>query len=244
MSLLGHAAILFALTRAPVPIASVGEHVISIEIVVGADAPAGLAVRPSEAEPEIKTTEAKEPERVPDNATREEVAREALALEKPETSVAEPIAQARTETIEPEPVAPPRKEEPVETMRDEPKPERKSAPQVEATPSRVASALASNNIGLGRSANDPNYLGRIVAHLARHKRFPAEARSRREQGRALVSFGLDDGGRVSWVKLVTGTGFAALDREAEAMVHRASPFPPPPGGQATSYTAPVSFTLK
>jgi protein TonB len=92
-------------------------------------------------------------------------------------------------------------------------------------------------------AGDANYLGLVAARLARYKRFPPEARGRRQQGAAIVSFNINGDGRVTSVRLVRGTGFAALDREVEAMVHRASPFPAPPGGTATSFTAPVSFHL-
>jgi protein TonB len=91
---------------------------------------------------------------------------------------------------------------------------------------------------------DANYRGLVAARLARMKRFPAEARRRREQGSALVSFVIDGTGRVTSVRLVRGTGFAVLDEEVQAMVRRASPFPSPPGGVQMTFTAPVSFQLK
>jgi protein TonB len=84
----------------------------------------------------------------------------------------------------------------------------------------------------------------VSAHLARHKRFPPEARSRDEQGSATVSFALDGTGRVTRVALQRGTGVASLDQEATAMVRRASPFPAPPNGRAMSFTVPVSFRIQ
>ena len=93
------------------------------------------------------------------------------------------------------------------------------------------------------TAGDANYQGLVAARLARFKRFPAEARRRREQGSALVSFVIDGTGRVTSVRLVRGTGFAALDDEVQAMVRRASPFPPPPRGTDMTFSAPVSFHL-
>ena len=84
----------------------------------------------------------------------------------------------------------------------------------------------------------------MAAHLARHKRFPPEARSRGDQGTATISFALDGGGRVTRVSLVRGTGFAALDQEVQGMVHRASPFPAPPDGRGMSFTVPVSFRIQ
>jgi protein TonB len=56
-------------------------------------------------------------------------------------------------------------------------------------------------------AGDANYQGLIAARLARFKRFPPEARRRREQGSALVSFVIEADGRVMSVRLVRGTGF-------------------------------------
>jgi protein TonB len=80
--------------------------------------------------------------------------------------------------------------------------------------------------------------------LARHKQFPADARSRGEQGSAGVTFSIDGSGRVTTVKLTSSTGSRSLDREAQSMVRRASPFPPPPGGQALSFSVPVSFNMR
>ena len=49
-SLLLHAALVFAFNREPVPLASLGEISISVDVVLGADAAAGLAQSPSESE--------------------------------------------------------------------------------------------------------------------------------------------------------------------------------------------------
>jgi protein TonB len=100
-----------------------------------------------------------------------------------------------------------------------------------------------NGIGRGRSDADTNYRGIVAAHLARYKQFPADAKSRGEQGIAAVFFRLDGAGRVNSVSLKRGSGSASLDREVEAMVHRASPFPAPPSRQPVTFTVPVSFKL-
>ena len=84
----------------------------------------------------------------------------------------------------------------------------------------------------------------MAAHLARHKRFPPDARMRREEGSAGITFSIDGLGRVTDVKLTRSTGFPSLDRETQSMVRRASPFPPPPGGQALSFSVPVSFNMR
>jgi periplasmic protein TonB len=45
------------------------------------------------------------------------------------------------------------------------------------------------------------------------------------------------------VRLAHGSGIASIDAEVQAMVRRASPFPPPSGGRSQSFTVPVSFRL-
>jgi TonB family protein len=105
-------------------------------------------------------------------------------------------------------------------------------------------AIAASGVGPGRSQADSNYRGLVSAHLARHKRFPPEARSGGQQGRATVSFALDGGGRVTRVSLVRASGVASLDQEATAMVRRASPFPAPPNVRGMSFTVPVDFRIQ
>jgi protein TonB len=111
-------------------------------------------------------------------------------------------------------------------------------------PASSAAASAAGGVGRGRSDLDTNYPGLVAAHLARHKRFPDDARRRGEEGTATVSFRLDGGGRVMSVRLVRGSGSGSIDLEARAMVQRASPFPAPPSRQAMSITVPISFRIQ
>jgi protein TonB len=60
----------------------------------------------------------------------------------------------------------------------------------------------------------------------------------------VVSFTINGGGSVTRVALVRGTGIASLDREAQAMVNRSSPFPPPPSQRPMRFTVPVSFDIR
>jgi protein TonB len=123
------------------------------------------------------------------------------------------------------------------------KPERGENQQTRNAPA-AARSTASSGIGIGRSDADSNYRGLVAAHLGRHKQFPAEARARGDQGSTSVAFSIDGGGRVTSVRLTRASGIASFDRETEAMVRRASPFPAPPGGRAMSFTVPVSFHLR
>jgi protein TonB len=47
-------------------------------------------------------------------------------------------------------------------------------------------------------------------------------------------------------RIVTSSGFAALDEETLALVQRAEPFPPPPGvpGDEIKFMVPVHFSLR
>lgn len=173
-----------------------------------------------------------------------------------ETPVAPvPLPEPRPEAAKP--VAPPKPPEPAK-----PKPEqaRKPAPKPKDTVRRriaarsdartsersagAVSTRASTGAGLGRASRNANYAGQVSAHLQRHKQYPPEARARGDEGRATVSFSLDGGGRVTSVRLARSSGVASLDREVQAMVRRASPFPAPPDGRAQSFSVPVGFGLR
>jgi protein TonB len=247
-SLLAHVGLYAALAYQPTPTPGIAEEAITIEIVVGANSAAGIAAAPSNAEAERQASA--ETRRHNDPGSREDTrperdatdARDMLTPQEPASEpptqdlaavTEEPMAQVRQQTPSPE-----RKVD--EPPPPEPKPDDRPRPLPQAS---TASAPAANSVGRGRMAGDANYLGLVAARLARYKRFPPEARSRRQQGAAVVSFNINGDGRVTSVRLVRRSGFAALDSEVEAMVHRASPFPAPPGGIATSFTAPVSFRL-
>jgi protein TonB len=275
VSLAAHAAALWALQSEPMPLASIGEEVISLEIVVGATAPAGVAQTTGEQQIQAAAPEPPKPElpRETEQAATTQpqqvaVAPEDKALEekKPEQTEAPPqpklveAPKPQGETprdpevaLLPTPEAKPPAEKPPEQKPAKPvhntapamQPRRIDAPTKEhaqkhakATPSTAAS-----NVGLGRSDRDTNYAGFVSAHLRRHQQYPADARSRREQGTATVSFSLDGGGRVISARLAKGSGIASLDQEVQAMVRRASPFPAPPSGRSVSFTVPVTFRL-
>jgi periplasmic protein TonB len=318
VSLLMHGSLYVAFTREPEPMASIGIEAISVEIVLGANMPAGLAAtpgrqqatsapahdpNPNQLDPDTtaKVEEVRPKDVIPDQQQQAKPADTAVAEVKPEQTVAEvaerPIpaqpaeaqperaeeppqqtALLRTEPTpasrepeltaapeEPTKVTPaePDKPHPVKTeTKPEPTPkhdtrkkEREARPKQERpgpaqkTASRDTNptgprAVAASGVGPGRSQLDTNYRGLVAAHLARHKQFPAEARSRGEQGSATVSFALDGSGRVTRVALVRGSGVASIDQEATAMVRRASPFPAPPGGRGMSFTVPVSFRIQ
>ena len=90
-------------------------------------------------------------------------------------------------------------------------------------------------------------LERLVAHIERFKRYPAQARGRGEQGVARVAFTIDRDGWVRESRIIETSGSAELDRECLAMLVRAQPMPKPPSQAQTSelsFVVPVRFNIK
>jgi protein TonB len=134
----------------------------------------------------------------------------------------------------------------VETLTVAPKPQRVDdasqappAPETTAPPSQPAPPAAT-------AASARTWEGLLLAHLERRKRYPAEARAQRRQGVAYVRFSMDRQGRVLSAVLERGSGDAALDREAVALLGRAQPLPKPPPeitGDPISLSVPVEFFM-
>ncbi len=312
VSLAVHGALFMAFWREPEPLASIGVEMITAEIVLGATAPAGVAVTPGEQQlqaaaaatdqaetdpqraaeqkateqpqnvpvgraetaPEQSTMlERQADDRLPDDnkaAPREERQAEpkrAIAMVEspdPDTATAAPreIPPDTTElSLLPQPEEKPVEQKP--EQKPEPKPEAAAPEPVKnakpakerrrvAAPTRERAAeqarastpsTAANSVGIGRSNNTTNYAGLVSAHLRRHQQYPADARSRGDQGTASVTFTLDAGGRVTAARLARSSGVSSIDSEVTAMVRRASPFPAPPAGRSVSFTVPVNFRL-
>jgi TonB family protein len=85
----------------------------------------------------------------------------------------------------------------------------------------------------------------LVAHLDKHKRYPAERSLKSAE--IVVGFTLDRVGHVVAVNLVRGSGDAAFDEAALAMVRRSDPVPPPPpliADEGLTFSLPVIFRVK
>jgi protein TonB len=68
-----------------------------------------------------------------------------------------------------------------------------------------------------------------------------------EQGVAQLAFSIDRDDHVLSSRIVTSSGFAALDQETLALVQRAQPFPAPPPevpGDEIKFMVPVRFSLR
>ncbi len=91
-----------------------------------------------------------------------------------------------------------------------------------------------------------SWQGTVNAHLERYKRYPHTARSRSQEGIARLRFQLDRRGRVTESELSQSSGHFLLDREAQAVLKRAQPLPPPPediAGERIELVWQVEFAL-
>ncbi len=158
----------------------------------------------------------------------------------PPPSEASPDVPAPPPPVEPAPE--PKPPEPSE-------PPRPVAPPVEATQASAASAAsaaaedAAPAVRKLAAARETTWRGRLVPHLNRYRRFPPGVGS----GTVRVGFTIDGDGRVTAVSIVTGSGDAALDDAARALVQRASPFPAPPAGvtgHGLSFVVPVHYDAR
>lgn len=99
---------------------------------------------------------------------------------------------------------------------------------------------------LGTPGGQSNWAGLVLGRLQQFKRYPAEARQRREEGVCHVRVTIDRQGRVRDASLIRSSGHPRLDRESLALARRADPLPPPPPeveGETISLTVPVEFFL-
>lgn len=251
-SLAMHGALLAAAWQEPKPLASIGVEAITIEITLGATTAAGLAPAPGESEAEAVSPDVSkaDEEAIETSKLATMMPQEALVAAQeaaPEPKPQEPMPAEPQVALSPEPQTRPA-ELPAETSERAPEPRRVAAPtEKKSSQKQRTAALPSNpasGVGRGRSDDMANYNGRVSAHLARHKRYPADAQRSGTTGVASVSFSLDGGGRVTSVRLASGSGTASIDQEVVAMVRRASPFPAPPDGRGKSFTVPVRFNIR
>jgi protein TonB len=187
-------------------------------------------------------------------------------VDPPPAQVMQPSPPAVAPPVRHEATRPPptRREAPVTQERRRPtrqvaataQPERpvRAAPQAESRAS-----LAERGEGIGqRNRQQSNATGpsgasnvaavaawrqRVLAHLARYRVYPEQARERGIRGRTGVAFTLTGNGAVTAVSIASSSGAAILDQATLAMVRRAQPFPPNPAGGSASFTAGINYSL-
>jgi protein TonB len=161
-----------------------------------------------------------------------------------------PVAVAKPEPPPPKPVVhkpvvkpPPR---PVRTPPPEPMPAPVPTTAAPVAPRQapIQTAVIPQAIPAPRPAPvvSGNYRAALSAWLESHKRYPESARSRGEEGRAVLRFRVDRSGRILNYALVGSTGFADLDASIDAMM-RGATLPPFPADMTASDVE-VSVTVR
>jgi protein TonB len=86
----------------------------------------------------------------------------------------------------------------------------------------------------------------VLIRLESCKRYPVEAQTNGEEGIVTLHFTMNRAGAILSARIVASSGHPLLDEETLALVHRASPLPPPPAeikGEIIPLTVPVAFYL-
>jgi periplasmic protein TonB len=185
------------------------------------------------------------------------IASPAIAEQKAELKETELPKDVPTETEDPDRVVTPTdsnkpKEEDTKIATVQTAPSMESvAAEATATPSTEAVPEGPRSIapaqGTGESAQRvrATWQKELVAHLDKHKRYPAERSQKSAE--IVVGFALDRMGHVLSTSIVKGSGDAAFDEAALAMVRRSDPVPQPPpliADEGLTFTLPVIFKVK
>jgi len=120
-----------------------------------------------------------------------------------------------------------------------------ATPSSENIPEGKRSVAPSQGTGESARRIRATWQKELIAHLDKHKRYPAERSLKSAE--ILVSFALDRMGHVLSTRIVKGSGDAAFDQAALAMVRKSDPVPPPPptvADQGLNFTLPVIFRVK
>jgi len=118
--------------------------------------------------------------------------------------------------------------------------------QVQSPPSPITATTTPPS---PRTGADPVqvFQVKLLRHLSRHKRYPASARSKKEQGTVFVRFTMDRRGKVLAASVEKACAFETLNLEGVAMLNRAQPLPLPPPemeGESIEMIVPVEFSLR
>lgn len=126
-----------------------------------------------------------------------------------------------------------------------------TVPQI-AVPAVAAAAPSETAITATLQAAPPpaasaeSYESLLMRHLNAHKRYPAAARVRHQEGVVTIRFTMDRRGRVLARAIEKSSRVAALDEESLLLLDRAQPMPAlPPNlkGAEIELVVPIAFTL-
>jgi TonB family protein len=201
-------------------------HVEATDLPPGPDTDASVA-SPAIAEQKAELKETDLPKDVPtetEDPDRVVTPNDTKKPEEDDTKVATVQTQASTESIAAEATA---------------------TPSTEAIPEGPRSVAPAQGTGETARRVRATWQKELIAHLDKHKRYPAERVQKTAE--IVVSFALDRMGHVLSTSIVKGSGDAAFDDAALAMVRRSDPVPQPPplvADEGLNFTLPVIFKIK
>ena len=120
-----------------------------------------------------------------------------------------------------------------------------ATPSSEAIPQGPRSVAPALGTGDSARRQRATWQKQLVAHLDRHKRYPAQRQQKTAE--ILIGFILDRTGHVLSTSIVKGSGDTAFDEAALAMIRRSDPVPQPPplvADEGLNFTLPVIFRVK
>ncbi|MGE0424681.1 MAG: energy transducer TonB [Reyranellaceae bacterium] len=142
---------------------------------------------------------------------------------------------------------PPKPPEKVVTRRPEPSRAPPSPAPVAARASGAPSPAPPAAVPQANPRAEASWKGALLAHLARHKRYPRASQSRGDEGVVYLRFTMTRQGGVIAERVERASGHDLLDREAVDLVRRAQPLPRPPAdvpGQVFEFVVPIQFRLR
>jgi len=120
-----------------------------------------------------------------------------------------------------------------------------ATPSLEAVPQGAKSVAPALGTGASARRIAASWQKELVAHLDRHKRYPADRSQKNAE--MVVSFALDRMGHLLSAGIVKSSGDTVFDQAALAMLRRSDPVPRPPpviADDGLSFTLPVIFRIK
>jgi periplasmic protein TonB len=164
-----------------------------------------------------------------------EVGTDAIVVEFQQEQIpADPVPEIQKIEEKPEPLP---EQESEAMLPPQPKPEEQPVPH-EETPAVIPQPMRA-------TATVATWRSEVLTLLEHHKRYPAEARARGEQGITRLAFRVAGDGHLISSRIVASSGSAALDQETLALLQRAQPFPPPPPQLVGSeLTVPLRYSIR
>ncbi len=188
------------------------------------------------------------------------VTQEVVARKVPEPPRSKPVSPRKTEPVKKEvlELKPAETAAPTTTAKSvEPEVEPTSEPGEvlstagtdgrSGTKDQSAAGSGDSTAGGGQPGATADFSALIQAWLEKHKKYPRRARTRRQQGTAILSFVIDRQGNVLDYRITKSSGHRLLDSEVADMIERANPVPTMPAemrGDQMELVVPVAFFLR